>query len=211
MPEFTMTETQYHALVFAVGALWGIAVRHVLPAYVRGFGAWRVRRNGRPGSERRWALMTKFEIPQYDKPLKNYLTRWRIVQTPFFAIYLHKIEAPDSRPTLHNHPWNFLSIVLRGGYTEVTSYGIVGMMMNDRRTVGVREHRHIRGFNLKRASDAHYIASLDRNPTWTLMLVGRHKQEWGFIDPDGTFTVYYEHPHAAIFDAAMKERQRARP
>jgi hypothetical protein len=212
MSEITMTEEQYGAVMFAAGVMWGLLVHPLFewglwrPLRAR-LVLWRARRNNRPGNSQRWALMTKFEIPQYDKPLENYLTRWRIIQTPFFAVYLHKITAPDSRPTLHDHPWNFLSVVLRGGYHEVRRYDGRGDFERDDFEWLPSEH-HIRRFNFKRATDTHYITVLDRNPTWTLLLVGRRKREWGFVDRDGTWTVFYDHPHGATFNAAMKERER---
>lgn len=51
-----------------------------------------------------WAFMERFVIPNLDDPSETYLTRWRIVQTPWFAIFLHRMDGPDSRPTLHDHP-----------------------------------------------------------------------------------------------------------
>src|SRR3954449_5709224 len=69
------------------------------------------------GRSPKWAFMERFEVPDYDGD-GNYLTRLRIVQTPWFGVYLHRFDGPDPRPTLHDHPWPFLSFVLRGGYTE---------------------------------------------------------------------------------------------
>lgn len=141
----------------------------------------------------RWAFMERFEVPDYDHPERNYLTRWRVVQTPWFAVCLHRFDGPDPRPTLHDHPWPFLSIVLRGGYQEVTSYTLpLGHSV---------EH-----VNVKQATDLHYIRRLHRTPTWTLMLVGRRRRTWGYRDRDGTWTPFDEHPHAAEFDAAMAAR-----
>jgi hypothetical protein len=44
--------------------------------------------------------------------------RWRILETPWFSIYLHLIAKSDEDKHHHNHPWNFWSIVLLGGYEE---------------------------------------------------------------------------------------------
>ena len=63
----------------------------------------------------RWAFMEKFEVPDYDRPERNYLTRWRLIQTPWFGIYLHRFDGPDPRETLHDHPWPFVSVVLSFG------------------------------------------------------------------------------------------------
>lgn len=142
----------------------------------------------------RWAFMETFRVPSFDDPKVDYLCRLRIVQTPWFGLYLHRIGTPDSRPTLHDHPWNFVSIVLRGGYRERRAYDGV-------------DH-HIRWVNIKRAEGLHWIDSLDRNPTWTLVLVGRRRREWGYVDADGNWSHYCKHPHAYEFDRAMAARAR---
>lgn len=161
-----------------------------------------MRRVGLPQAQRstRWAFMESFEIPDYDHPERNYLTRLRVVQTPWFAVYLHRMDGPDPRPTLHDHPWSFVSIILslrlrRRGYHEVTCYGC--------------PERRVRWLNVKRAENTHYIRRLADlgKPTYTLMLVGRRRREWGYVDPDGTWTRFDRHPHAAEFDAALARRQ----
>lgn len=153
-------------------------------------------RPGRPGGEgSQWRFLERFEVPNLDDPDETYLTRYRLMQTPWFAIYVHRFDGPDSRPTLHDHPWPFLSLVLRGGYQEVTSYTL---------PLGHAVTR----WNRKRTSDLHYILRLHRTPTWTLMVVGRRQRTWGYLDRDGTWTPYNEHPHAAEFDAAMAARSK---
>lgn len=142
----------------------------------------------------RWAFMQRFVVPDFDSD-EDYLRRLRIVQTPWFGVYLHRIGTPDSRPTLHDHPWNFVSIVLRGGYWEcVPRFG------------DYADPQPVRWINRKRAEDLHYILTLDRVPTWTLVLVGRRRRVWGYLDRDGTWTRFDQHPHAVEFDAAMARR-----
>src|SRR3954452_12681330 len=109
----------------------------------------------------RWAFMERFEVPNYDSD-GNYLTRWRIVQTPWFGVFLHRFDGPDPRPTLHDHPWNFVSFVVRGGYTE---------RRLDPADMTVNEHHRVGRVNVMRTHDAHAIVRLWRVPTWTLMLV----------------------------------------
>jgi len=142
----------------------------------------------------RWAFLERFDIPDYDQPDRNYLTRWRLIQTPLFGIYLHRFDTPDPRPTLHDHPWSFVSVVLRGGYSERRNY-------EDWSAVPIR---HI---NAKPATGLHWISRLHRVPTWTLMFVGRRQREWGYLDRDGTWTRYDLHPHAHEFDAALERRR----
>lgn len=149
----------------------------------------------------RWAFMERFEIPDLDNPERNYLTRWRLIQTPWFGIYLHRMDGPDSRPTLHDHPWPFISFILRGGYdervrTEPDETGFWRAYL-----------RPVRWINVKSALDLHSIRRLHRTPTWTLMLVGPRRRIWGYLDDDGTWTPFDQHLHSAEFDAAMAARR----
>lgn len=146
--------------------------------------------------------MDRFEVPQYDGD-GNYLTRWRIVQTPWFGILLHRFDGPDPRLTLHDHPWPFLSFVLRGGYVE---------RRLDPMTMRVDEQRVVRSVNRMRLIDAHAIRRLLRQPTWTLMFVGRRVRTWGYLEPSAygkwSWTEFDKHIHAREFDAALERRAR---
>lgn len=153
----------------------------------------------------RWAFMERFEVPNYDDDDGNYLTRLRIIQTPWFGIYLHRFDGPDPRPTLHDHPWAFVSLVLRGGYIE---------RRLDPFTMTVNEEHRVRWVNVMAKHDAHSIMRLLRVPSWTLMLVGRRKRTWGYLEPTPTWawrwTEFNKHFHAGEFDAALERRRKAR-
>lgn len=68
----------------------------------------------------RWAFMQRMVIPCENG--ENYLVRLRIIQTPWFGVYLHDLEAPDSDPHPHDHPWVFWSFIVRGAYEEEVYY-----------------------------------------------------------------------------------------
>ena len=143
-----------------------------------------------------WAFMRLFEIPAFDEPDVNYLSRGRLVQTPWFGVYLHRFDRPDSRPTLHDHPWPFASLVVGGkGYVERTGID--------------RDVHEVRRLNLKRATDLHYIETLLSPVVWTLVVVGRRRRTWGYVDGDdqrNVWTRFDRHPHAYEFDKAMAKR-----
>lgn len=150
----------------------------------------------------RWAFMEKFVVPDYDTDA-TYLTRWRLIQTPWFGFYLHRFDTPDPRPTLHDHPWPFISVVLRGGYDEeVRKKGICGGPLAQ----PYSHRRSVRRLNVKPLGDLHWISRLHRVPTWTLMVVGRRSREWGYLDRDGTWTRFDLHPHNEAFTRAMARR-----
>jgi hypothetical protein len=50
-----------------------------------------------------------------------YLLRWYLIpRNRFFNVYLHKIVRSDDDRALHDHPWWWLSVMLKGRYAEVT-------------------------------------------------------------------------------------------
>lgn len=148
---------------------------------------------------KRWAIMERFEVPNFDDPTTNYLERLRIIETPLASIYLHRLGTPDSRPTLHDHPWSFVSFIVRGGYVEQR------LNLHTRKP----ERKHRRWVNIMRRDDAHYIESLDRTPTWTLLLVGRRRRTWGYLrkmhrDGGWTWDQFDTDVHAFEFDEALR-------
>lgn len=162
---------------------------------------------GQPGKSSPWAFMERFEIPNFDQPDVDYLVRWRLVQTPWGSLYLHRMNTPDSRPTFHDHPWAFCSIVLRGGYWEQRLLGD--------KTV---RRRCVRRVNVMRRDDAHYVESLLRVPTWTFLFVGARRRTWGYWRPVSnieclndlsrwTWTPFDRDEHQDEFDAIKAARR----
>jgi len=56
------------------------------------------------------------EISSKDGEL--HFRRYRLIECSFFAIYFHVIYKHDEDNHLHSHPWNFWSLILKGGYEE---------------------------------------------------------------------------------------------
>ena len=52
------------------------------------------------------------------KPLLNYLERFTVFKVGRLHIRIHHIKQADILPFQHTHPFNYMSIILRGGYTE---------------------------------------------------------------------------------------------
>lgn len=159
-------------------------------------------RHGVKNNSPRWAFMEGFRVPDIDDPDKDYLWRLRIIQTPLFGIYLHKLCGPDSRAELHDHPWPFISFILHGGYRENVQCNC-GFEHCDYYAVP----RHIYRMNVKRYNNSyHWIAELDRTPTWTLVLVGRRRRVWGYLDRDGKRTDFDKHEFNDQFHSALATR-----
>lgn len=163
---------------------------------------------------RRWSLFSKFEVPNFDDPEQTYLIRYRICQTPLFGIYLHRMDGPDSRPTLHDHPWNAWCFLLKGGYVEKR-------LRPKDMSVYVRLVKRV---NHLGTYDAHAILELMRVPTWTLVFSGRRVRTWGYWEPVNeplgweyaadpstkmwAWTRHDQHFHQREFDKAMEVRAR---
>lgn len=124
-----------------------------------------MRRAYKSGS--RWAFWRWTEVET------EYITRLHIVKTPWFAICLHWIHKPDPDPYLHDHPVSFLSVILRGGYSEVRVLPVGGW------TYGWNWF-----WNYIRATDVHRIERV-KPGTLTLCFMGPKAQEWGFYTPRG--------------------------
>lgn len=110
---------------------------------------------------------------------KVHFRRWRVVQTPWFAVYVHNIARSDEERDLHDHPWPFVSIILRGGYLEKIAD-----------STGVRTVMHAPGSVLfRRAEGEYHKITLWDGPTWSLVFTGPrthplwgYKTEFGWVD-----------------------------
>jgi hypothetical protein len=122
-----------------------------------------------------------------------YLLRWYVIpRNRRLNIYVHKFLRDDDDRALHDHPWWFLSVVLRGGYVEHTESADYKLMMQPRtsifdvrspfwrRSVGFRpatwRHRVVLPWAGQRDEDG-------RVPCWTLIVTGRKTRLWGFWCP----------------------------
>lgn len=92
------------------------------------------------------------------------MERW-VINFYFFSIRLHHWLASDDGRHFHDHPWWFWTWVITGEYCDDSPDGMEVMKKG---TVKFRSalHRH-----------TVYIKDID---TWTLVLTGRHKRDWGF-------------------------------
>lgn len=50
--------------------------------------------------------------------INNFLNRFTILKINTFHIRIHRILSEDKSDLYHNHPFNYISIILKGGYTE---------------------------------------------------------------------------------------------
>jgi hypothetical protein len=136
-----------------------------------------------------WGLWRWFDIVINGE---LYLTRLTLFKTPWFSVKLHWIHKADPDRDLHDHPWSFASLILRGWYKELVcrkpdARGEIvaqGLDLKRFRDEGLCvEERLVRWFNHKDTRGAHRI--LEVSPKLiTLVVTGPKTKEWGFYDED---------------------------
>jgi hypothetical protein len=100
---------------------------------------------------------------------QEYLRRYFLLETKWLRVYLHRIGGSDVEPCMHDHPWRFVSFILRGGYIEHTPDGVF------KRRAG----------NMTYYPDG-WLHRLElTKPAWTLLIGGKDKRVWGFMTPTG--------------------------
>lgn len=108
-----------------------------------------------------------FQI-RWKEPLGNkqcpYLYRWMIVLFGY-SIRLHHWIKSDDRRYFHDHGCDFLSIVLKGSYTNVTPSGQTVVRAGS--------------FWFSKADQLHYL-DVPATGAWTLLFCGRKYRKWGF-------------------------------
>lgn len=152
----------------------------------------------RPRNNRRDKWFRKWELWEDDQ---KYLTRWHV--WPFrpnepdeaidiedhtkypsrFKIFIHRMDGPDLDRFPHDHPWWFRSIVLRGGYVDEQTTG--DYQCGNLVYVEGDLVQHKWWQSLPATGIFHRILWLHRTPTWTLVLTGQKKREWGYLTDQG--------------------------
>lgn len=110
------------------------------------------------------------------------LTRYFLIQTRWFAVYLHHLQASDTDRAHHDHPWAFISVLLSSGYYEWTPNRHPeqpGLM----RLATIRTWKPRFSVLYRPAEWQHRLELV--KPTWTLVLRFRRRREWGFITRSG--------------------------
>lgn len=108
----------------------------------------------------------------------RYLLRWYVIpRNPWLNVYLHQFLHDDEDRALHDHPWWFVSWVLRGKYYEITPNNFI---RRDWLSLAFRPAEHAHRVVLeKRLADGLAI------PCWTLVVTGSVTRDWGFWCPQG--------------------------
>lgn len=89
--------------------------------------------------------------------------RYNIFKCRRFNLYLHKIDAPRELPECHDHPWWFITCILRNGYLEK-----VGDVLTRQRP----------GKIMYRPANHLHSVTTPYGTSWTLVLTGPWSREW---------------------------------
>ncbi|RAV52329.1 hypothetical protein DIU36_24655 [Mucilaginibacter rubeus] len=122
----------------------------------------------------------------YDSP---YLTRWEFLSSSKFAVYLHKFHRSDDNSSLHDHPWNFITIPIWRGYNDCTYNGAIG---GDGLPLFNRQRMYPLIPYYRKASHVHFVELINAKPAWTLIIRFKYIRWWGFWNK-GVFTVFHEY------------------
>ena len=106
-----------------------------------------------------------------------YLRRWNMYLPFRWSIKVHKIVRNDDDRCQHDHPWIFIRIILWGGYVEERG-GKRVVLKPWRPWAFWRIYPALGKFK-------HRIDRLLRPVSWSLIICGPKKMEWGFYTKGG--------------------------
>lgn len=114
-----------------------------------------------------WQLKWAELIGPDDCPL---MQRWVLV-TPIGSVRVHHFLRSDADRHMHDHPWWFLTLVVRGAYVDEAE--IDGELRRDVLRPG--------SLRFRPALHRHQVKT---DGCWTLIVTGRIRRQWGFWEND---------------------------
>lgn len=127
---------------------------------------------------------------------KLYLMRW-YWNFKFFTFKIHKFYESDD-DCLHDHPWNFISIILKTGYNEISIIDPKEVKHNDNvfiysestpRRWAIKKYYGPGSIIFHKATHTHRVELIDNKNAWTIVFTGSRLRAWGFRDK--LFTWHY--------------------
>ena len=112
-----------------------------------------------------------------------YLRRFYLIRTKPFAIFLHKIVRGDADRLVHNHPWPFGVLILRGSYWEELPINPEASTSLELITKFVK--RGPGSIRFMRANQLHRVHLDSGQVVWSLFFRLRAEREWGFLTDEG--------------------------
>ena len=105
------------------------------------------------------------------------MIRYILFRCAGFGIFVHHFLRSDYDRALHDHPWPFVAVVLKGGYWE----------QHDQTLSGANTYVYHRpGSVLVRPAEwRHRVLLTGGRTSWSLVFVGRRSRVWDFFTPKG--------------------------
>ena len=107
--------------------------------------------------------------------LDGYMNRWWIRKHRpggWWSARIHQILRSDLDRHQHDHPWPYITIILAGGYWE------------ERPDWAMKWHGP-GSILIRKATDRHRLIVPDGATCWTLFIMGKWRQTWGFYTEAG--------------------------
>ena len=143
----------------------------------------------------------------------TFFIRYDLFKTRWGSLYLHEFKRSDHDRCLHDHPWPFTTLILRGGYWDVLPVENKGRKLvwfgigwfwrswcrrDPMRDVGyggfdnwqlAKQERLWRNPGYLGRYSAEHAHRIEVDPTkplpWSLVWVGKKSRPWGFWGPAG--------------------------
>ena len=113
--------------------------------------------NPSPRTKFRWAEELKCETGVY-------VRRWYL-ETSFFTVRLHHWLHSDDTRHMHDHPWWFITMVLKGSYVDLSPN---------------KNELMIPGMIRFRPANHQHSVKVGSGGCWTILLTGPKIRKWGF-------------------------------
>jgi hypothetical protein len=96
------------------------------------------------------------------------LVRWNLFECRYFSFKIHKLITSDAA-CQHDHPWAFLTFLMKGGYVE---HNQKGSKVYSRFSLLYRPAKYLHRLEI-------------HQPVWTFVITFKKVRTWGFVTPRG--------------------------
>lgn len=135
-----------------------------------------------------WLIARAKRTPYFH--LQGYMNRWWLLPYATWrpAVRVHEILRSDDDGAFHDHPWCYLTVVLKGGYFEVKPVFEDGIYKHD-----ARKWYGPGSVLFRRARSWHRLELPAPNqPATTLFVTFKYQQAWGFMPQPEKNKVHYK-------------------
>lgn len=133
-----------------------------------------------------WYIGAFKEIVYREDGQTPYIVRWHLLHTKWFRVMIHHILCTDETLCPHDHPWNFISIILKGAYTEhrfeqdFPRYSFDSALERKGGRYHTRTYYPAGSILYRPAATAHRLEVAEGKTTWTMVITSSKKRRWGF-------------------------------